>query len=82
MRLPALQARGQDIKSIKFEATPEGLDDRQVHRQPSSTLAGCASSHAPAAVRRVPCPYCGRKFAKLTADRHIPACKNTQVCRG
>lgn len=25
---------------------------------------------------RVPCPYCGRKFAEVAAQRHIPHCQN------
>lgn len=25
---------------------------------------------------RVPCRYCGRKFAAKAAERHIPICKN------
>ena len=25
---------------------------------------------------RVPCPYCGRRYAKTVAERHIPRCKD------
>lgn len=25
----------------------------------------------------VQCPYCGRRFNQIAADRHIPICKNT-----
>ena len=28
---------------------------------------------------RTPCPHCGRKFAKDTADRHIPKCAQTKA---
>jgi hypothetical protein len=29
--------------------------------------------------RRVPCPHCGRRFAQLTAERHVPKCKDIQA---
>eukprot|EP00347_Sterkiella_histriomuscorum_P002607 403367488 len=53
-----------------------GVDDRRG----GGGKNGGGSSYQPPAVDqyddRVPCPYCGRKFADVAAQRHIPYCQN------